>query len=523
MTTILQREKWRIVSNYVRLVLGLAIGLTVTRLLIGIGEDVYGVYITITVGFGASVILTELLRMGLVPVLGVEIHEGNVVNRKQFREVLTAALAISTGFALIGALLMFLLGLWLLPQVGDVALTHAAWVFLIFRIAMMLVMVSLTPFTCVLLVAGRQPRYNFFLFLERLSELLAVIFPLWVLAGLSPNESDRLMQIGAGTAILTALTYLACTWNVLRLNPDYHPALCQPRRAIFGEILGRIGWSSLQTLSMNLYVRFDILLVAAVFGTSGALALGVAIRLMGFIRQATVGLANGLDSVFANLTGLSKRGGKIGVDGAAIQARLIEMSTSLQASLVFQGSILILLLRDDLVGLWIGGVLDPAGNGETLAQISDLSALMVLGIGARSLNLSWMSAMMGMGMAHRFTPWLVPAAVSNVVILISWYLVAPDSFTVVSVGWVFVAMQVLTHSILLPLIAAKVLQTPIGRLLRPMLVPLVLALFSVGLGVTTISLLEEQSMLVRNSAVVAVVLIATVAGFFHTWYRSRSA
>ncbi len=402
MTSILRNEKWRILSNYLRLIAGLVIGLTVTRLLIGISETIYGIYITITVGFGISVIITELLRMGLVPVLGVEVHDGRVVNRKKFLEVLTAALMISAGFALAGALFMLLLGLWVLPQADDPAIAYAAKVFLGLRIATMFVVVVLTPFTSVLLVTGRQPRYNFFLFLERFSELVAVVLSLWVFTGLPSGEADKLIQIGAGTSIFVVLTYAVCAWSVLRLGSDFRPMWRRPERKTFLQIMGRIGWSSLQTLSMNLYVRFDILLVAAVFGPAGALAFGVATRLMGFVRQATVGLVNGLDSIFANLAGIEKRKGLHNTDEPVVHARLVEMSTSLQAALVFQGIVLILLLRDDLVALWIGDVLEPKQAAWKVAQISDLSALMALGIGLRSLNLGWMSAMTGKGLAQGF-------------------------------------------------------------------------------------------------------------------------
>ncbi len=519
MTSILQNEKWRILSNYLRLFAGLVIGLTVTRLLIGISETIYGIYITITVGFGISVIITELLRMGLVPVLGVEVQDGRVVNRGKFREVLSAALAISAGFALAGALIMLLLGLWFLPQADDPEIAYAAKVFLGLRIATMLVVVGLTPFTSVLLVTGRQPRYNFFLFLERLSELVAVVLSLWVFTGLPSGEADKLVQIGTGTSVFVILTYTVCAWGVLRLGRDFRPKWGWPEYNTLRQIMGRIGWSSLQTLSMNLYVRFDILLVAAVFGPAGALAFGVATRLMGFIRQATVGLVNGLDSIFANLAGIEKRRGQHSGDKPAIHARLVEMSTSLQAALVFQGIVFILLLRNDLVTLWIGDVLDPAQAAGKVAQISDLSALMVLGIGLRSLNLGWMSAMTGKGLAHRFTPWLVPAAIANPVILVGWYLMAPESFSVISVGWVFVGMQVITHVILLPPIAARVLQIPLHRLLRPMAIPLVIALVSGGAGLAITRAFETNSILMRDGSVAVVVLLGLASGLIYTWRR----
>ena len=67
MNATLHAQRGRIISNYASLLAGLLIGLLVTRLLLGSGEALFGIYTTITVGMGISIMLTELLRMGIVP------------------------------------------------------------------------------------------------------------------------------------------------------------------------------------------------------------------------------------------------------------------------------------------------------------------------------------------------------------------------------------------------------------------------------------------------------------------------
>lgn len=513
MKTIIQREKWRVASNYLRLFAGLAVGLVVTRLLVGLGESFYGVYVTITVGFGVSIMLTELLRMGLVPVLGAEVQNGRIVDTSKFQEILSGGFIISVLFALLGTCVMGLLALWLLPGNSE-NLVSASWVFLWCRVVMMFFVVMLTPFMCVLLVFSRQPKFNFYLFLERVAELVSVALPLWIFVDWPDDLSSRLVQIGVCGSALTILVYLYCAVDVSRNCLHSKLGFRFPSAATTKKILGRVGWSSLQTISNNLYVRFDVVLVAALLGPAGTLAIGVAIRLMGYVRQATVGLVNGLDSVFANLAGAGRRGDS--TDVPDIQKNLLNISSSLQASLVFQGCVIILLLRDDLIALWLGGALEASATAQSLVNISDLSLLMVLGIAFRSLNLGWMSALTGMGLAHRFTPWLAPGAIGNVLLLAGWYYFYQDAFTVLSVGWVFLAMQILVHLVILPHVFARELGVSLGQLLRPMFIPFFIAVFTLITCVMVKQLLLAHSLVLRVLAVLVLVVLGLSAGLFHT-------
>ena len=365
---------------------------------------------------------------------------------------------------------------------------------------------------CVLLVFSKQPTFNLYLFLERVAELVSVVLPLSFFVDWRDDLSSRFVQIGICGCVLTILVYLCCAVDVSRDCLNYNLGLRFPGVATTKKILGRVGWSSLLTISNNLYVRFDVVLVAALLGPAGTLAIGVAIRLMGYVRQATVGLVNGLDSIFANLAGVGLRGGTRQVPG--IQKKLLDISSSLQASLVFQGCVIILILRDDLVILWLGGALDASTNAHSLASISDLSLFMVIGIAFRSLNLGWMSALTGMGLAHRFTPWLVPGAVGNVLLLVGWYFFYSDTFTVLSVGWVFLGMQTLVHVIILPRIFARELGVSLGQLLRPMFIPFFIAVFTLITCVMVKQLLLAYSLVLRVLAVL--VVLGLSAGLFHT-------
>ena len=143
---------------------------------------------------------------------------------------------------------------------------------------------------------------------------------------------------------------------------------------------------------MNLYVRADVLIVAVFLGPTGAVALGIAIRLMGYVRQATIGLVNGLDATFSNLGGQRRRIKNQGTKTDSIELRLLSLSTSLQGGVVFQLGVLLFLLRQEIVHLWVGDVLVQSTAADMVNDISLLTGLMIIGISFRSLNLGWMSS-----------------------------------------------------------------------------------------------------------------------------------
>ena len=520
MSDIFRRERARILSNYARLVAGLLMGLFVTRMLLSAGEQVFGIYVTITVGIGVSIMLTELLRMGVVPVLGASVYQGRVQDVAEFQSNLFAAFAVSFGAAMFGALFMLALGFWVLDGFASSELETAAWIFLKLRIVMMLVIVTLTPAMAVLLVTGRQPLQNLFVFFERLSEFVGVAVPLWFLSSAAYTQADRLVQFGVGISALTCITYFIVTWVAFSPSSDFKPGWQIPSLSSIKILLRRIGWSSLQTISMNLYLRSDVLIVSAFLGPTGAVALGVAIRLMGYVRQATIGIVNGLDATFANLSGERRRLNEASRKSIATELRLLSLSTSLQGGVVFQLIILLLMLREDFINVWVGNIFERSTAADTVKDIGLLSTLLVLGMSFRSLNLGWMTAITGRGDAKHFTPWLLPGAVGNVTIIVAWVLFAPETFSVISVGWVFLGAQMVTHGFIIPLACARSLGCQVQTLIAPLLLPCAIAVVTCfvvyGLGIFN----QGGSNEFRITVVILAVLLGLIANLLVILRRS---
>ena len=64
----------RIGSNFLQLGAGFVMGLLVVRLLLGLGQEAYGVIAALTAGSGIAQLLREVIRAGLVPRLGAAWH-----------------------------------------------------------------------------------------------------------------------------------------------------------------------------------------------------------------------------------------------------------------------------------------------------------------------------------------------------------------------------------------------------------------------------------------------------------------
>jgi hypothetical protein len=478
--SILNSNRRRIFSNYLRLFLGLAVGLLVTRLLLDAGKDVFAIYTLVTVGMGVSVMLTELLRMGFVPELGKYVLNGTVEDTDAFRGGLTASFAISFCSALLGALIMAILAYFMLQHIEPDDLRSAAWIFLWMRIGMMLVIVTLTPIATILLISDRQPYFNLLLFLERMAELVAVSLPLIFISNIVFPQEDYLILIGFIVCALTALTHVSAAILTLKLDANFLPKAVLPTRSSIWKILNSLGWSSLQTVSMNLYARGDILIASAFLGTTGIAALGIALRLMGYVRQGTTGLINGLDATFANLQGKRRRstGKDLADDGGR---QIISISSALQASVIFPTAAIMILTGPEIIKLWIGDALSNSSNGSSVQDVAQLSSLMVIGVGIRSLTLGWMSAMTGSGIARYFTPWLVPGAIINILFLVGWAYTSPESFSILVVGWAFLILQAITHGLFLPAVTSRALNISLGQLFIPFLMPAVFTVSALSL------------------------------------------
>ena len=462
--SIFKREAIRIISNYLRLVANLLIGIYLVRVIVSHGTEFFGLYTLITIGIGFSVMLRELLSRGLVPELGEQLIDG-IPREGSFSEVYSSSFFVSWSFALIGILLMALLGYWLLPSAQESHLAVAGQYFLGFRILSMCIIIGLAPLLNLLMITQRQASANLVRFLERLIELIAFITPTIIFPDIAPET--LLVYFGGLSFIGRVLLYIVTGFFIIKIHKSFVPTFKNCAKATIIKIYKTMGWGAVYVLSMNAHVRLNVIFAKIFFGPLGVTIFGVATQLMGYTRQLIFGLIVGLDAVFASLTNTKS-------NARVLKEQVLTGSSAIQGILLFNVIGVFIFLHMDILQLWLGDVIEnPTQN---LKIIAELSVLMVIGISLRSLNLGWMSALTGSGQISKFAGWLLIPAILNPTLIYFLYLILGKSFTIIYFGWIFVGLQFLAHGIIVPYLTSRIMDISIKRLFSPFFTPLAFAI-----------------------------------------------
>lgn len=491
-------EKIRILSNFGRMAVSFVIGLILVRQMLDTGPAAYALYVLMIAGVGFSTLAREFMRVALIAHLGAahaaEEDAGGITGntshgiypRALGEAGLLAGLLIGLGAAVLGTVALFL------PQLGTGAADlDAARTFVALRGAHMLLEIAIYPALATLLAARRQFEMNLFLTLERVLELTALLLAGWLVAGemqadeMQTGEMSVLIAFGALALGLYGAAALALAFGLMR-RPAYRPrpgraswrTLWGLRRMLAGALLD-IGWPFL-------YFRFDVLLMSAVFGPAGTILFGLPAQLSGYLNQVSIGLVSGLEAIFARLTfGGAETDAETDTETDARQARkhsVLRAASTLQALSIFFLAAFLALTLPTLIGLWLGDRLD--GTGTTAGELAVVVLLLLPGIGAISLTDHWRWLLTGAGALNSFVGPTVLVALINPVALTAWYTLAdpPLETFILGVGLLYSGLNVAFHFLWIPRVVSRVFGVPTGALLRPFVLPLVLAILTYAAG-----------------------------------------
>ena len=449
----------RILSNYVRLLSSFALGLILVRLLLGIGEQAYGLIALLGAGTGIASAIKEVVRASMVPELGAAYHSDCP---DRFRQTYNAALMGSPVAALITVVGFTLLAVsirWV--QVPE-ELVWAARVFVGAKAIQTFVAVCLAPTFNMYMVTERMVAYNVWIVVERLAEVSAAAV---VVVLLQDWPIDRQIatyaSISAGLAIASLL--LSST-SLMRKESELRPRLGSATISAAHALLRSFGWNAAVVLAMNLYTRVDMFIMNAMFGLMGNLVFGIASQLTFYVRQLTMGVVAGVDAVAARLASDD--------NDFAVQ-RLVRQSTRLQAIIVFPATFGLMLLAKPLIVLWIGArISDPA----TTALIVTMVRILMVGIAARSLSEGWMRILAGAGHVRLYAPTVLVAAVANPICACVLIYLFYAGYEWYAPAVVFSCLLFLVHLVYIPFVVARRYEIGVGKVLSPLVRPLVAAL-----------------------------------------------
>ncbi|HEY6565089.1 MAG TPA: hypothetical protein VIY86_11365, partial [Pirellulaceae bacterium] len=325
-------------ANYARLATTFALGLILVRLLVVLGDDVYGLTVLLGAGVGFAAILRDVAQASLVPSLSAAFHHSEVGFRRMYHSANVVALgcAALSWLAFLG-LSWQVEGLNVPPEL----LPAAKW-FVWTKAAQVTVGVLMAPACTMVLVREWMVFHNATAVLDRSTDVIAA-------AGIclmpSMPAADAVWWYGtltAGLSIAFTLGTSAGTWlrdPRLRFGCRY---------ATWAGIRGVIASSLSITLflvSMCLYVRFDNFVMNHHLALAGNLVFGIAVQLTAYVRQMSQGLIIGMDAVAARLKSQGAREASLA---------LLERSTRIQAAIVFPTTIIVLAFADELVRVWVG-------------------------------------------------------------------------------------------------------------------------------------------------------------------------
>lgn len=444
----------RVVANYARLVSTFALGLILVRLLLGIGEEAYGLIALLGAGTGIASAIKEVVRASMVPELSAAYHDGS----ERFQETYNASLWISpiaglltlVGFGVLAASISWL-------QVPP-DLVWAAQLFVIAKALQTFVTICLAPTFNMYLVTERMVTYNVWIVVERLCEVASAAVVLLFLTGRS--VSQQIVAYGTASSLLSVVALLVSVVFLIRKQPELRPQLKLASRKAARSVLHSVGWNGAVVTAMNLYTRMDMLIMNLMFGLFGNLVFGLASQLTFYVRQLTMGVVAGVDAVAARLTSDQK--------GSAVQ-HLMRQSIRLQAIVVLPAAVVLLLYAETLISLWVGSRITDAD--ATIPTVSALVRILIVGIAARSLSETWMRVLAGAGEVRLYASTVLAAAVTNPFLAFAAIYVLAPSHKILAPAIVFSCLLFVVHLVYLPFVVAKHYDVSLTTIVSPLVRP----------------------------------------------------
>jgi O-antigen/teichoic acid export membrane protein len=486
----------RITANYGRLGATMLFGLALVPLqILWVGTEGFGLLVAIGASVGLAAMFQDVMRNSMVRELGVVWHAAkdreDDESNHHFQRVYASSFILCAFVTLLTAMVFLVLYILIeksIPpfQTLDPEYRRAGSWILLAEGASTCLLVLLSPAYNMYVVTERFFESNLWFTLKRCTYLASTIVLFFVLG--SDDVELSLKLYGICAASLAILILLFAVTRIMVIDPMLRPRLGMADRAALKEILGTFRWNSAVVTAMNLHERIGAWIMLSMFGTWGAAIFGLALRLVSYVRMATLGISFGLDAVTARLSADEEN---------TSMTVVVKHSTRLLAYVAFPAAITVLLLAQPLLQLWIGLATKNPGSSSGLAVIAPASLLiqiMVLGTMSRAIADGWMKMMYGAGHIKKYAPLILAGGLANPIIaFILIYLIGrgSDEHYLATFGWLgpaigFGASLFLVHLLILPLIAGPCFGTTWGGLMKMLVRPLTLALLPAPIYLTVL-------------------------------------
>lgn len=433
---MIRHQLLRIAANYTRLIISFIAGIVIVRQLLVYGEDIFNIYTVVTIGAGIGIMLKEMLRIALVPLLAEHWQK----NDTEFSRHYVVAFGVSSVVASIGFVIMVVFAFSMHHFSIQPENLFAAQVFVICRAIVMVMSVCLAPLIAMQAVSQRFVQVNLLILLERCFDVLALFMPLFFL-GEAVAGSQALIIFAVASVIFAVFLYGIFTVYLTRVENRLWPRWSFSKLWNYSRHWKRLGWAAVLIVSFNLYFRFDTLFINIYFGVGETIAFGLSVQIVGMLRQLTSGIVNGFDAVVARLVHEPAE------DKIDRISSLVSFSAYLQALVTGHGVLFLTLTLPTLLVFWVG---DRVSDLTILSATTQLSLILAFGMAARSFSEIWMNQLQGQGKLDAFVRYTAVITLFNPFIVIFIATLNPGGITLLQVGIIYTLLLSISHLIIVP-------------------------------------------------------------------------
>lgn len=453
----------RIVTNYIRLLLTLALGLILIPVLLRlVGDEATGMISLLGASVGLAALAQEIARDSMIRELGKAHHTGGSI---EFRNTYNSSIVLCFAGALLtmGIFGMFylLLPVLSIPQ----ELLEAVEIFLIAKALQSFFEIFLSPQFNMFLVYERMAQLNVYYVLHR-SMLLGAAGIVYLLSDLQ-TVSERLAAFGIISATLQTVCLFAAVAILVFQNKDLRPSIRYFSWIASKEIAGTSGWNLLMSVSIRLHERIGSVLMNIYFGPIGNLLFdSLAFRLSSYVRMFASGMTTGVDAIATRISSAN--------DSDHQLKNFLVRSTQYHAIATFPAAAIMFIMADPLISLWIGGhVKDPETVVPTATMI--LRVLMI-GMVVRCVGDGWLRIFYGAGLVSKYSPIVFLGGLISPLFTAGLYYMLPEDQKVLSVALSFSILLLLFNGVIAPYYCCRLLKLHILEICAPLIRPMVISL-----------------------------------------------
>ena len=452
----------RIASNYIRMAITFVFGIWLLRLLLQFGDGVYAAVALTGSSIGIAEILKEMIRGATIPALGISYHGSR---RSEFKQVYSSTILLSVAAALFSAMVLGLFVVFIgYFNIAD-NLEDATIFYILTRMVFIFVAISVSPILNMLPITDKMVSYNIWLIIERSGEVISALVVTYLLV--TNSDAEELLKFSFLSASFMTLAVCLAAAYTIHLNSDFRPTLKFASLDKLKSIAKTIGWNGAAVVSVNLYLRFDLLLINIFYGIQATVVFGLASQLAAYTRILTMGLVTGLDAVVTQNTAREKNE----FNKATIQ--LSKNILSLQTLILGFVVLVIFYHSREVVNFLFA---DRINDTSSIPEIILCFQLLMVGMFARSLSEGWMSILAGSGKIKEYAIPVFFGSLLNPVIVVVIASLASESAGLPLIAVTFLGLNIIFHMIVLPKIMAREFSTTLGHLLSPLVIPVCLTI-----------------------------------------------